>query len=333
MPNFISQYPTSVSNTHTPLVSVIVPSYNHGKYIEQCINSVLAQTYKNIEIIVCDDGSTDNTAEVLKQYTSHPQVRILLFSENRGQSAVIKDGIAMSGGEYLAFLPSDDFYLPCNIEKKIDKFRESPPGTGVVYSKAARYFEDSQKTVTFETPIHTGMVLKYFLEEPNFVYPVTPLFLRQCFDVFKFNLNARAEGEAVYPEIAIHFGFEYVNEVLCVMRDHKTNTGKRLHGNLADSEARWRIFFARNDLPADIPKYRRQVFSWLYSMYGMGMIFDLEDLRLGRVLLIKSALYQPLKFRSIRNVALVIISLVPLGLQALKLAQRFKRSIAKHWPA
>jgi glycosyltransferase involved in cell wall biosynthesis len=322
-----------IGSPHKPIVSVIVPSFNHGRYIQECIDSVLQQTYDNIEIIVCDDGSTDDTSEVLKKYTGHPQVTTLLFSKNRGQSAAIMDGVAKSKGEFIAILPSDDFYLPTNIERKVKKFQESPVGTGVVYSKAARYFESSKRIEVLDLPVHTGKVLEHFMNGPNFVYPVTPLFLRECFNVFDFNLNARAEGEAVYPEISIHFGFEYVDEVLCVMRDHETNTGKQLKGNLADSEARWNIFFSRTDLPAGISKLRRKVFSWLYSIYGMGMMFDMRDTQMGRSLLVKSALNHPLTARSLRNLVIVAASFVPFGLSTITVAQNFKRRLRnRRWP-
>jgi glycosyltransferase involved in cell wall biosynthesis len=102
----------------SPKVSVIVPNYNYGKYIEQAIESVLSQTYKNIEIIVVDDGSTDNSLEVLERYRNKIT---LITQKNQGVSAARNNGVRASSGEYIAFLDPDDVWLPTKIEKQVSK--------------------------------------------------------------------------------------------------------------------------------------------------------------------------------------------------------------------
>ena len=87
------------------LVSVIIPAYNSGKYIEKCIESVLSQTYQNIEIIVVNDGSTDDTVEKVSRYKNI----ILLNKENGGLCSARNHGVKFAKGKYLAFLDSDDF--------------------------------------------------------------------------------------------------------------------------------------------------------------------------------------------------------------------------------
>lgn len=86
------------------LVSVIIPAYNAGEYLAQCIENLLAQTHKNLEIIVVDDGSTDNTAQVARQY---PSVRYL-YQENEGPSSARNRGIEAASGEYIHFMDADD---------------------------------------------------------------------------------------------------------------------------------------------------------------------------------------------------------------------------------
>jgi tetratricopeptide (TPR) repeat protein len=95
-------------------VSVIIPAYNQGCYLVSAIESVLAQTYQDFEIVVVDDGSTDNTAEVAQRY-SDPRVRYV-YQENRGLSAARNTGIRHSAGEFLSFLDSDDLFLPEKLE-------------------------------------------------------------------------------------------------------------------------------------------------------------------------------------------------------------------------
>jgi glycosyltransferase involved in cell wall biosynthesis len=95
-------------------VSVIIPAYNQGCFLVSAIESVLAQTYQDFEIVVVDDGSTDNTAEVAQSY-SDPRVRYV-YQDNRGLSAARNTGIRHSAGEFLSFLDSDDLFLPEKLE-------------------------------------------------------------------------------------------------------------------------------------------------------------------------------------------------------------------------
>ncbi|RMG09848.1 MAG: glycosyltransferase [Acidobacteria bacterium] len=109
-----------------PLVSVVIPNYNYANFLEEAIASVLAQTYPNIEIIVVDDGSSDNSREVLKKYTS--QVKVI-FQSNQGVSVARNTGVAESKGDLIAFLDADDIWLSTKVEKQVDLFtRDSSLG-------------------------------------------------------------------------------------------------------------------------------------------------------------------------------------------------------------
>ncbi len=95
-----------------PLVSVVIATYNHGKYLPETIGSVLAQSYKNIEVIVVDDGSTDNSGDIVKQYPVK-----YVYQENRGASAAFNMGIRMSHGEFYVTPGADDKLDPLYVEK------------------------------------------------------------------------------------------------------------------------------------------------------------------------------------------------------------------------
>jgi glycosyltransferase involved in cell wall biosynthesis len=112
------------------LVSVIIPTYNRAKYIGEAIESVLAQTYSPIEIIVVDDGSTDNTCEIVAKY--EPRVRYV-YQNNAWCGAARNNGIRLATGKYTAFLDSDDLWLPEKLERDVE-FLENHPKIGVVYS-------------------------------------------------------------------------------------------------------------------------------------------------------------------------------------------------------
>lgn len=114
-------------STH-PLVSVVIPVYNGQDYIEEAINSVLAQTYPNLEIIVVDDGSTDNTPHLLKKYTAQEKI-ILLSHQNRqnmGVSHSRKLAVTSAKGEYIAFLDADDIFLPQKITVQLEALKQDP---------------------------------------------------------------------------------------------------------------------------------------------------------------------------------------------------------------
>jgi len=119
-----------------PLVSIIIPAFNAEKLISETINSVLNQTYKNYEIIIINDGSTDNTLSIVKKYESK-KINII-DQENRGQSASENIGLKHSQGELIEFLDSDDLLSPDKIEKQVKKYNKY--GNNFVYScKWARF--------------------------------------------------------------------------------------------------------------------------------------------------------------------------------------------------
>lgn len=118
------------------LVSVIIPAYNRGYILPRAVSSVLAQTYPNIECIIIDDGSADNTEQVVKGF-SDPRVRYIRHPKNRGLSASRNTGISASHGDFVAFLDSDDEYLNEKIERSLETFRNASEHLGMV---ASNYF-------------------------------------------------------------------------------------------------------------------------------------------------------------------------------------------------
>jgi len=123
-----------------PLVSVVTPSYNQGRYIEKTIQSVLNQDYPNLEYIVVDGGSSDNTVEILKQYEG----RLTWISEkDRGQADAINKGFYMAKGEIVAWLNSDDTYLPGAVHKSVRYF-EAHPEVGMLYGEGYHIDADGE---------------------------------------------------------------------------------------------------------------------------------------------------------------------------------------------
>src|ERR1700761_5749677 len=107
---------------HNPLVSVVLPSFNHRRFVSNAIRSVYRQTYRPIELIIIDDGSSDGSAEIIRAFLNNeppPKGISVHFSaqKNRGAPATINEGIENASGDYIAILNSDDAYFPERIEE------------------------------------------------------------------------------------------------------------------------------------------------------------------------------------------------------------------------
>lgn len=117
----------------TPTVSVIVPTYNRAGLIGRALKSVLSQGYSDFEVIVVDDASTDNTAEVVRAI-GDPRIRYVLEAKNGGPNAARNRGMQQARGRYFAFLDSDDEWLPRKLEKQMERFKQLPDSVGAVYT-------------------------------------------------------------------------------------------------------------------------------------------------------------------------------------------------------
>lgn len=120
-PDHIS--PRSTPRPDLPLVSVVVPVYNQGEFVRSAIESVLAQGYSPLELIVIDDGSTDDTPDVLRGYAGRAEV---IRQDNRGAAAALNRGIRATGGSLVCWLSADDEFLPGKLEAQVAAFRDSP---------------------------------------------------------------------------------------------------------------------------------------------------------------------------------------------------------------
>lgn len=301
---------------NTPLVSVIIPSFNHAAYVDQAIDSVLAQTYPNIELIVVDDGSSDNSHAVIRtRADADHRITAILNTENKGQSAVINQALAVARGMFIALLASDDWYLPHKIACQVRKFQDSDPLVGVVYSAGLRFFEDTGVTIPVELPVHEGYIARILLEKGDFIYPITPLFRRSVLDHIRHSEMFRAEGEAIHLRIALHYKYAYVDETVAVMRDHSYNIGKDASIMNDESIRHLEWYFSLPDLPEDIRALRTSSLLRIYRVKAMQLIFDKQDTQAGRSNIYKALMLDPfIALRYPKLFAGWCISLLPKGI-------------------
>lgn len=175
----------TVSIAVSPLVSVIIPCYNHGKFLANAINSVLTQTYKNVEIVVVNDGSKDNTEEIVKNF---PGI-VYVYQENKGLSAARNTGINNSKGEFLVFLDADDWLqqeaLAINV-LHLQENREAAFVSGA-YIKAEKNGEEEEVKKVIDGDHYNHML------EGNYVEMIaTVMFRRFVFEEFRYDESLKA---------------------------------------------------------------------------------------------------------------------------------------------
>lgn len=148
------------------LVSVVIATYNMGHYLPEAVRSVLAQSYPNVDVQIVDDGSTDDTPTIVRQWDAHPRVRLHRQS-NAGQAHAKNQGIALSRGDFIAFLDADDVWLPEKLARQMPLFTGRPE-VGVVYSGYERMDGEGRPLPKGPTRMHRGRVSGALLIE-NFV--------------------------------------------------------------------------------------------------------------------------------------------------------------------
>jgi glycosyltransferase involved in cell wall biosynthesis len=161
-----------------PKVSVIIPTYQRAHLVSQAIESVLAQTYSDYEIIVVNNGSTDNTTEVLSQFGN--KIRVIHIQENKGSSFARNLGMNASNGRYLAFLDDDDLWLPNKLEKQIP-YLDSHSNIGLIYSNVFFFDEKGLETQSFAQKLNIHTFEQSWSMFIRFPIPfVTAVMRREC---------------------------------------------------------------------------------------------------------------------------------------------------------
>lgn len=173
----------------TPLVSVVIASYNHAAYVRACLDSVRAQTLQDFEIIITDDGSADETVAII-QGLDDPRIRLEVFPTNRGACIAFNHGISLARGRYIAILNSDDCFLPEKLQRQMD-FLESHPGIGAVFAypqlinEIGGQFADSEHKdfSVFHTLNRDRYAwLRHFFDHGNCLCHPTVLIRRECYE-------------------------------------------------------------------------------------------------------------------------------------------------------
>ncbi len=212
-----------------PLVSVVIPAYNAANFLNETIESVIFQTYPNWELIIVDDGSTDTTADIAKNYAQKDSRIRYVFQTNQKMASARNTGIRQAIGKYIAFLDADNLFLKNKLEDQV-AFMESHPECGVSYAKI-HYFYGSDASILYKNdqPQFSGNIFDKVLPQ-NFINVLTVLVRKDFFDKF----GAFEEGwyacdeHYVWVNLAYHGAqFYYLDKVVGLLRLHRTNDSYR----------------------------------------------------------------------------------------------------------
>lgn len=214
-----------------PTCSVVVTCYNYGHYLAGCLESVLRQTYQNFEIILVNDGSTDNTDEVIALYIHNTRIRYIK-QQNAGQANAKNTGIKNARGEYIAFLDADDMWEENKLEKQLSLFHD--PQVGVVYSTVQYIDQQGNKVSSMSDSTYlaprTGKVTE-FLFFDNFIPFSSSIVRHECFErlgVFDESIKMGIDWD-LWLRISVHYLFQFVDEPLLLYRwGHEGQMSKNL---------------------------------------------------------------------------------------------------------
>jgi glycosyltransferase involved in cell wall biosynthesis len=211
---------TSRTQQEKPLVSVIIPAYNAENFIEVTLNSVLAQTYRNIEVIIVDDGSKDRTLHLVQQKALEDSRIMLLRQQNQGVAAARNLAIQHAKGEFIAPIDADDIWYPLKLEKQVACILEGGSRVGIVSSWFVFIDEDGDLMNTCVAN-HTDGYVHELLIYHNPIPASIPLIRRAALDKVGFynqelkQQNAQGlEDWELGLRIAQHYEFRTVPEIL-----------------------------------------------------------------------------------------------------------------------
>ncbi len=194
-------------------------TFNTGKYIRQAIDSIVNQTYQDFELIIVDDGSTDNTRHIVNKYCAqHPQKIQYIYQDNAGSSKARNVGIKASRGEYIAILDSDDISLPQRLQKQVE-FLDQNPDIALLGTGGWIINEQNQILTTFKILTDSQMIKKQLIRRNQFIHS-SVMFRKICMEKYGFYREelAYSQDYELYLRLSAHYNFANLADLLCKWR-------------------------------------------------------------------------------------------------------------------
>jgi glycosyltransferase involved in cell wall biosynthesis len=236
----------------TPTVSVVMAAKNYARFLPAAVESVLAQTFADWELVVVDDGSTDHTPRAIRPFLADRRVRYFR-SDRLGQPRAKNLGAGLARGEFIAYLDADDAWKPTKLEKQLALLRDRP-AVGVCFCRRSLIDEQGNPLPGQDPPAPRGRVLQdIFLR--NFVCFSSVVVRRQVFEHVggfdpEWDLSIDYD---LWLRAARHYEFDYVDEELVLYRTGHGNLSKRLADRVATADAIMTRALFRRGLADELP--------------------------------------------------------------------------------
>jgi glycosyltransferase involved in cell wall biosynthesis len=302
-----------------PLVSIIIPSYNGAAFIKEAVDSALAQTYSNIEIIVVDDGSTDNTKAVLAPYVTTHQIHYI-YQPNAGLSAARNTGIRGAKGEYIALLDSDDIFLPRKIERQIAHFA-ALPDCDISYCGLYSFWDgEPEKLLKIDYQFYSGEDVLPNLVKKSFIAPLTMVIKKDVFGrfgLFDENFKRSEDLEFLVRVASAGANIYFLDEILAKLRLRRTGNLQSFKSQPEVKRTIVAIFEKLYQQSTPAERDRLQLLKYL-RMHRLKLAFAyLENREKAKAkLCVKEAFKGPFPLSFTGFVVAAGISVVPAGLLA-----------------
>lgn len=228
----------------TPLVTVIVPTYNYGHYLPFCLESVVCQSYRDLEILVVDDASTDQTASIVDRIRD-PRIRYERNSVRSGHTATFNRGLRSARGEYVTLLSADDFFAHRTSLAERVRVLDADPACDIVFGAAQQVDKSGQPvcatrrrkdTPTAETDFFKVALQRNLIELRPLVYPGSELVRRRCYEesgLYNEGLDAYEDFD-LWLRMSHDHRVRYLPQILVAKRTH---TASQTRSNLASGRA------------------------------------------------------------------------------------------------
>jgi glycosyltransferase involved in cell wall biosynthesis len=228
-----------------PTVSVIIPTFNRAAFICEAIESVLSQSYSAVELIVIDDGSTDNTAALLKPYIERCQI-IYRYQENQRQSVARNHGLSIASGDYCCFLDSDNRWLPGKLKIQVD-YLASHSEVDIVYGDNQLIDESGVVTSKQNMRRHSGLIYPFMLKD-NCVSMNTVMARMKCFkEQGGFDPEFKvADDYELWLRMSAHYRFAYLPQFFAQYRVMDEQISSNKERRYSSNERALQKFFQLN---------------------------------------------------------------------------------------
>lgn len=261
-----------------PLVSINLCCYNSEKYLGETLQSILDQTYQNWELIIVDDGSTDQTKDIIFDFKKRGYPIIYEYHSNRGLSYSRNVALNLSNGYYIAFIDHDDLWLPEKLERQVRIFQDDSEDIGMVYTYTSLFGENTaeRKTIAIYDGYNLpeGYILDELLFNGNFITFSSVMTRRDiCIAMGGFpSQYTYAEDYYLITAIAAHYQVRCVRSVCCKYRVHGENSTHRLktkgYCEIKDIFLKWYPYLGEKFKEKRIKEKLRQI----ETMIGIMMI-------------------------------------------------------------